>query len=51
MTVRLKLRRIRVIEVVSDETERLDVTVQDLRSVVVCPWCGSKTTRCTMSGG
>ena len=45
MTVRLKLRRIRVVEVISDETERLEVTVQDLRSVVNCPWCGFKSSR------
>ena len=42
MTVRLKLRRIRVVEVVTDLSEQLDVTVKDLRSG--CPWCGFKTT-------
>jgi transposase len=45
MTVRLKLRRIRVIEVVADLVERLDVVVSDLRSVVNCPVCGSRTSR------
>lgn len=45
MTVRLKLRRIRVVGVISDETERLEVSVQDLRSVLKCPWCGLKTTK------
>ena len=45
MTVRLKLRRIRVVEVLVDEIERLEVTVEDLRSVTVCPWCGFKTSK------
>lgn len=45
MTIRLKLKRIRVVDVVADATERLEVVVADLRSVVVCPFCGCKTTR------
>lgn len=45
MTVRLKLKRIRVIEVLIDLTERLEVVVQDLRSVVTCPFCGVKTSK------
>jgi transposase len=45
MTVRLKLQRIRVVEVVTDLRERLEVVVTDLRSVVRCPWCGFKTSK------
>jgi transposase len=45
MTVRLKLNRIRVVEVVTDLTERLEVVVADLRSVVTCPSCGLKTSK------
>jgi transposase len=45
MTVRLKLKRIRVIEVEADLTERLEVVISDLRSVVTCPFCGLSTTK------
>jgi transposase len=45
MTVRLKLKRIRVVEVVTDAAERLEVVVVDLRSVVTCPFCGLKTSK------
>ena len=45
MTVRLKLKRIRVVEVVTDVTERLEVTVVDLRAVVSCPFCGLRTSK------
>lgn len=45
MTVRLHLRRIRVVAVVVDLIERLVVEVADLRRVVRCPHCGFKTTR------
>jgi transposase len=45
MTVRLKLRRIRVVEVLVDVTERLEIVVSDLRSVVTCPLCGGKTAK------
>jgi transposase len=45
MTVRLKLKRIRVIEVEVDLTERLEVVISDLRSVVTCPFCGLSTTK------
>jgi transposase len=45
MRVRLHLYRIRVVEVVVDVPERLEVVVKDLRSVVRCPWCGFKTSR------
>lgn len=45
MTVCLHLYRIRVVEVLVDLPERLEVVVRDLRSVVRCPFCGFKTTR------
>jgi hypothetical protein len=45
MTVRLKLKRIRVVEAVSDVTERLEVMVIDLRAVVKCPFCGLRTSK------
>ncbi|MGH8935411.1 MAG: hypothetical protein ACRDXD_03945 [Acidimicrobiia bacterium] len=37
MTIRLHLRRIRVVEVSEDLPERLVVKVEDTRSVVRCP--------------
>lgn len=43
MTIRLHLRRIRVVEVVEDLPERLVVAVEDVGSVVRCPHCGFKT--------
>lgn len=43
MTVRLHLRRIRVVEVTEDLPERLVVKVEDTRRVVRCPHCGFKT--------
>jgi transposase len=45
MRVRLHLYRIRVVEVLVDLPERLEVVVRDLRSVVRCPWCGLKTSK------
>ena len=45
MTVRLHLRRIRVVAVVVDLIERLVVEIADVRRVVRCPHCGFKTTR------
>jgi transposase len=45
MTVRLHLRRIRVITVVVDLIERLVVEVADVRRLFRCPHCGFKTTR------
>jgi len=45
MTVRLHLRRIRVIAVVADLIEKLVVEVCDVRRVVRCPHCGFKTSR------
>jgi transposase len=45
MTVRLHLYRIRVVQVLVDLPERLEVVVRDLRSVVRCPFCGFKTTK------
>ncbi len=45
MTVRLKLQRIRVVEVVVDLTERLEIVVSDVHSLVTCPLCGCKTSK------
>jgi transposase len=45
MTVRLHLYRIRVVDILVDLPERLEVVIRDLRSVVRCPWCGFKTTK------
>jgi Transposase and inactivated derivatives len=45
MTIRLHLRRLRVLEVVEDNPGRLVVAVEDARSVVRCPHCGFKTAR------
>ena len=43
MTIRLHLRRIRVVEVTVDLPERLEVVVEDPRSVVRCAHCGFRT--------
>ena len=43
MTVRLHLRRIRVVAVLVDLVDRLVVEISDLRRVVRCPHCGFKT--------
>lgn len=45
MSVRLHLRRIRVVAVLVDLIERLVVEVADVRRVVRCPHCGFKTAR------
>lgn len=45
MTIRLHLRRLRVVEVIEDVVERLVVVVKDLRTVVRCPYCGFLTSR------
>jgi transposase len=45
MNIRLHLRRLRVVEVVEDAIDRLVVLVQDLRTVVRCPYCGFLTAR------
>jgi len=45
MSVRLHLRRFRVVGVVVDLIERLVVEIVDVRRVVRCPHCGFKTTR------
>jgi transposase len=45
MTVRLHVYRIRVVKVLVDLPERLEVVIRDLRSVVRCPFCGFKTTK------
>lgn len=43
MTVRLHLRRMKVVRVVTDEIDELVIEVADTRSVVRCPACGHKT--------
>jgi hypothetical protein len=45
MSVRLHLRRIRVIAVLVDAIEKLVVEIADVRRVVRCPYCGFKTVR------
>lgn len=45
MTIRLHLRRIRVVAVIVDLVERLVVEVADTRRVVRCAFCGFKTCR------
>jgi transposase len=45
MRVRLHLHRIRVVEVLTDLPERLEVVIRDLRSIVCCPFCGFKTSK------
>jgi hypothetical protein len=43
MSVRLHLKRIKVLEVVVDDPFELRIVVADTRSVVRCPSCGYKT--------
>jgi len=45
MTIRLHLRRIRVLEVMEDLVELLVVAVSDLRTVVRCVHCGFLTAK------
>src|SRR4249919_3730553 len=45
MTVRLHLRRIRVVRVVRDDEAELVVEVADASSVKRCPACGARTAR------
>ena len=45
MTIRLHLRRMKVVRVVVDEIDELVIEVADTRSVVRCPACGYKTTK------
>lgn len=45
MTVRLHLKRMKVLRVVEDEIDRLVIEVCDTRTVVRCPACGHKTSR------
>ncbi|CAN5742904.1 ISL3 family transposase [soil metagenome] len=45
MTVRLHLRRIRVVAVLVDLVERLVVEIADVRRVIRCQHCGFKTMR------
>jgi hypothetical protein len=43
MTVRLHLRRIRVVKVLRDDEAELVVEVADAQSVKRCPACGART--------
>jgi transposase len=45
MTVRLHLRRVRVLAVLVDLIERLVIEVSDTRRLVRCPHCGFRTGR------
>lgn len=45
MTVRLHLRRIRVVRVVRDDEAELVVEVADASSVKRCPRCGTRTAK------
>jgi len=45
LSVRLHLKRLRVVRVVEDEINRLVVEVADTRTVVRCPACGHKTSK------
>ena len=45
MSVRLHLKRFRVVAVVVDLIEKLVVEISDVRRVVRCPHCGFKTSR------
>lgn len=45
MTIRLHLRRMKVVRVVVDEIDQLVIEVADTRSLVRCPACGHKTTK------
>lgn len=45
MTIRLHLKRMRVVRVLEDEIDKLVVEVADTRSVLRCPACGFKTSK------
>jgi len=45
MSVRLHMKRMRVVRVLVDEIDQLVIEVMDSRSVVRCPFCGFKTNR------
>jgi len=45
MTIRLHLKRMKVMRVVEDEIDKLVVEVADTRTMVRCPACGHKTTK------
>ena len=45
MTIRLHLKRMKVVRVVEDEIDKLVIEVADTRRVVRCPACGHKTTK------
>ena len=48
MTIRLHLRRIRVVGVLVDTISQLVVEVESTWSVSRCRWCGFKTRLCMM---
>ena len=45
MTIRLHLKRLKVLRVVEDEIDKLVIEVADTRTVVRCPACGHRTTK------
>ena len=45
MTIRLHLKRMKVLRVVEDEIDKLAVEVSDTRTAARCPACGHKTTK------
>jgi transposase len=45
MTIRLHLRRMKVVRVVEDEIDKLVIEVIDTRTVVRCPSCGHRTSK------
>ena len=45
MTIRLHLKRMKVVQVVEDDIDKLVIEVADTRTVVRCPACGHKTTK------
>ncbi len=45
MTIRLHLKRMKVVRVVEDEIDKLVVEVADTRTVVRCPACGLKASK------
>ena len=51
MSIRLHLRRMRVIDVLVDEPDWLKVAIVDARSVTRCPTAGISPTGCTRPAG
>lgn len=50
MTIRLHLKRMKVVRVVEDEIDELVIEVADTRSVVRCPACGHKSSKVQETG-